>query len=100
MVGSHCGKRTGFRILSEPSLAKTCLVVKEESATIAKDIFQGTGISITEEGKRHIGAAIGPQAFAESYVKQKVSEWVCAIKRLSSFAHTQPHAAYAAFTTA
>ena len=41
---------------------------------------------------------IGTQASVESYVKQKVSVWVNAVEHLSSIAHTQPHAAYAAFT--
>ena len=81
-----------------PNPTKTCLVVKEESAAMAKEVFQGTGISVTEEGKRHLGAAIGTQTFIERYVEQKVSEWVSAVERLSSIAHTQPHAAYAAFT--
>ena len=34
-----------------PNPAKTCLVVKEECTEMAKEVFQGTGISITEEGK-------------------------------------------------
>ena len=65
---------------------------------MAKEVFQGTGISVTEEGKRHVGAAIGTQAFVQRYVIQRVSEWVNAIERLSAFAQTQPHAAYASFT--
>ena len=55
-------------------------------------------ISVTEEGKRHLGAAIGTQAFVVGYIERKVSEWVNAVERLSSIAHTQPHAPYAAFT--
>jgi hypothetical protein len=81
-----------------PNPSKTCLVVKKESAEMAKEVFKGTGISITEEGKRHLGAAIGTQSFVESYVQQKVSEWVKAVERLSIIAQTQPQAAYAAFT--
>ena len=50
------------------------------------------------EGKRHLGAAVGTQTFVESFVQRKVSEWICAVERLSSIALTQPHAAYAAFT--
>ena len=65
---------------------------------MVKKVFQGTGVSVTEEGKRHLGAAIGTQAFVERYVKQKVSEWVITVERLSTFAHTQPQAVYAAFT--
>ena len=81
-----------------PNPTKTCLVPKEENIKMAKKVFQGTGISVTEEGKRHLGAAIGTQAFVDSYIKRKMSEWVNAVERLSSIAHTQPHAAYAAFT--
>lgn len=65
---------------------------------MARKVFQGTGVSVLEVGKRHLGAAIGTQAFVESYVKQKVSEWAGAVERLSSIAQTQPHAVYAAFT--
>ena len=81
-----------------PNPSKSCLVVKEKSAELAKEVFQETGISVTEEGKRHLGAALGTQCFVESYVQRKVSEWVKAIERLSIIAETQPHAAYAAFT--
>ena len=66
-----------------PNPTRTCLVVKEENLEITKEVFQGTGISITGEGKRHLGAAIGTQAFIESYVKQKVSEWVNTVERLA-----------------
>ena len=65
---------------------------------MAKEVFQGTGVSVTEEGKRHLGAALGTQCFVEGYVQRKVSEWVKAVERLSTIAETQPHAAYTAFT--
>lgn len=73
------------------------MVVKEECTEVAKEVFQGTGTSITEEGNRHLGAAIGNEAFVESYLKQKVSEWVNTVECLSPIAHSQPHAAYATF---
>ena len=81
-----------------PNPAKTCLVLNEKKMEMAKEVFQGTGISITEEGKRHLGAATGTQAFVDKYVMQRVSEWVNTLERLSTFALTQPHVAYAAFT--
>ena len=77
---------------------KTNLVVREESATNAKEVFKGTNISITEQGKRHLGAALGARSLVKSCIKVKVSEWANAVERLSSIAHTQPHAAYAALT--
>ena len=73
-----------------PNPLKTNLVVREESATNAKEVFNGTNISITEQGKRHLGAALSTRSFVKSYVKAKVSEWVNAVERLSSIAHTQP----------
>ena len=69
----------------------------EEIVTMAREVFHGTSISVTEEGK-HLGAALGPQAFIEKYVKRTVSELINAVERLSSIAHTQPHLAYATFT--
>ena len=55
-------------------------------------------MSITKEGKRHLGAAIGNDAFKEEYVREKVATWVEEVKRLTLIAESQPHAAYAAFT--
>ena len=80
--------------------SKTWLFVKEANFEEATTLFQGTGVSITVEGKQHLGAAIGDGTFVESYVHLKVAEWVkeILIERLSSIATTQPHAAYAAFT--
>ena len=64
----------------------------------ASTIFQGTGVSITMEGKRHLGAALGTHAFVESYVQQKVAGWVREVECLSTIATTHPQAAYAALT--
>ena len=77
---------------------KTWLVVKEGKESDAATLFEDTGVSITTDGKRHLRAAIGTQAFIEKYVQQKVSKWVSEIERLSSIATSQPHAAYTAFT--
>ena len=58
-----------------------------------------SGVSITLEGRRHLGAAVGTPQFISAYVEQNIAEWVKEVERLSSaFAITQPHAAYAAFT--
>ena len=81
-----------------PNALKTWLIVKEGKIDDATTAFEGTGVGITQEGKRHLGAALGTNSFTESYVQNKVSEWVHEIEQLSSFAVTQPHAAYAAFT--
>ena len=74
------------------------LVVKDKYAAAAKRAFAGTSISITTNGQRHIGAAIGPREYTEHYVTSKVQVWCDEIKRLSEVTETFPHAAYAAFT--
>ena len=78
--------------------SKTWLIVKEANLEEATVLFQGTGVSITVAGKRHLGAAIGTHSFVENYVQRKVSGWVREVEQLSSIVTTQPHAAYAAFT--
>ena len=80
-----------------PNASKTWLIVKEANPEEATALFQRTGVFITVEGKRHLGAAVGTNSFVENYVQRKVSGWVREVERLS-IAITQPHAAYDAFT--
>ena len=65
---------------------KKWLIVKPQHEHDAKKLFSGTGIGITSEEKRHLGAALGSRSFLESY-----------ILNLFLIAKTQPHAAYCAF---
>ena len=81
-----------------PNATKTWLIVKEDHLEEAKAQFNNSGVSITTDGKRHLGAAVGTSQFVSGYVQHKVIEWVNEVERLSSIAVTQPHAAYAAFT--
>ena len=60
--------------------------------------FEGTGITITQEGKRHLGGALGTESFVKKYVDSKITSWVEEIDSLCHIAQSQPHAAYAAFT--
>ena len=64
----------------------------------ATTLFEGTGVAISVEGRRHLGTAIGTPAFIQSYAQKKMAGWVKEVEYLSSFAISQPHAAYAAFT--
>ena len=61
-------------------------------------IFANTGITITCDGKKHLGACIGEENFKSVYVKRKVEDWIDEIKELARKARIQPHAAYVAFT--
>ena len=81
-----------------PNPAKSWLVVKPEKLDLAKNIFKDEQINITNEGQRHLGAAVGSVDFKETYVKEKVIEWTLEVTNLSKFAETEPHAAYTAFT--
>ena len=76
---------------------KTWLIVKPQHEHDAKELFSGTGIGITSEGKRHLGAALGNRSFLESYINNKVKVWTSTILNLSLIAKTPPHAAYCAF---
>ncbi len=77
---------------------KTWLIVKDDHLSTAFKLFAGTGVNFTTEGKRHLGAALGPRSFVSSYVKAKVNTWVASNYKLSEIAKTQPHAAYSAYT--
>ena len=88
------GARYGYH----PNAVKTNLVVKVEHAATARELFAGTGINITTEGKRHLGAAVGSRSYTEEYVADKVEKWSDEIKKLAHIAQTQPHAAYSAYT--
>ena len=99
---NHSGPQTVVQIGPDygyfPNPAKTCLLVKDAARKTASDIFTGTGISITCEGKKYLGAPLGTDAFVHSFIHQQISTWEKELKLLSKFAVTQPHAAYAAFT--
>ena len=81
-----------------PNASKTCLIVKEGLEDQATSAFDGTQVSITSEGKKYLGSALGTETFTEEYVRQKVATWVNDLEHLSSIAISQPQAAYAAFT--
>ena len=77
---------------------KSSLIVKEEDFPRAESMFSGTGINITVEGKKHLGAPLGTDVFCESFISAKVEKWVEEIKQLSIITESQPHAAYSALT--
>ena len=81
-----------------PNSKKCWLVVKPEKEGRAKEMFAGTGINITTEGRKHLGAALGSRSYLEQYVGGKVEDWVGEVTRLAEFARSQPQASYAAFT--
>eukprot|EP00117_Sycon_ciliatum_P027087 scpid42792/ scgid5532/ len=80
-----------------PNAAKTWLVVKPSSLPEAQEIFSGTGIKITAEGRPYLGAAIGTEEFQRRHFSARLEEWCSQLTVLTEFAKTDPQSALAAF---
>ena len=81
-----------------PNASKTHILVKPHLAEAAREVFRGTDITISSEGERYLGSAVGTSSFISHYVGRKVECFVNEVEKLSKIAKTQPHAAYCAFT--
>ena len=64
----------------------------------AEQIFKNSGIQITTDGRKHLGAVIGTENSKKTFLQTMVDKWVKQIQTLSDIAKTEPHVAYAAFT--
>ena len=73
-----------------PKASKSWLTVKPEYLQSAKQTFKGTGINITDDGPKHLGAVIGSQKYKEEYVGEMVKEWVESLHKPANIAKTQP----------
>ena len=88
-----CGPGYGYY----PRADKSWLVVKDEHREEAERIFSGSGVRITTEGHRYLGAPLGTRDFMDTFVTEKVEEWVSDINALADIALTEPQACYSAF---
>jgi hypothetical protein len=79
---------------------KTVLIVKEEHAAKAQEVFGDSGVKITTRGERHMGAVIGSTEFKLEYVSQKISKWIQDVEALAEIAKDEPQAAYSSYTKA
>ena len=66
------GPHFGYHI----NASKSWIIVKPHLQEEAEQVFMGTGIKITTEGKRHLGAALGNERYREEYVGNLVNDWV------------------------
>ena len=80
-----------------PEASKCWLITKSKYKDDAEQIFTGSNIPITTEGKRHLGAVIGNKKHKEEYVYEKVTSWYNELILLSEIAKIEPHAAYCCF---
>ena len=88
----------GPMFVYHPKAIKCWLIVKPNKYEEAMETFQNTGINVTTEGRRHLGAALGSRDFLEDYVNDKVEQWVEEVTKISEFANSQPQACFAAYT--
>ena len=89
----HFGPFIGY--FAKPS--KSWLIVKPKYFDEASVCFKNTGLNITTEGRKHLGALVGSDSFKESYVGDKVKNWIMQIEELSKIAWVEPHLAYCAY---
>ena len=85
-----------FGYVVNPS--KTWLLVKPDLLEEGQIAFANTDVQVTTTGTRYLGSVLGTHSFIEEFVSVKATRWASEIKQLSEVAHTQPHAAYCAFT--
>ena len=57
-----------------PNAIRCWLIVKPNKYVEAIEAFQNTGINVTTEGRRHLGAALGSRDFLEGFVNDTVNE--------------------------
>ena len=82
-----------------PEASKSWLIIKPGLESKAPEIFDGSGVKITSDGKRHLGAALGSDEFRDEYLPNIVDEWIKQVRVLSEIAKTQSQSAYSCFIT-
>ena len=87
------GPKFGFY----PEPTKTWLVIKPYASQQTNEIFSRTKIKITSEGHRYLGGRVGTDEFKDTYMEEKVMEWINQLEVLSKIAVVEPQAAYCAF---
>ena len=73
------------------------MIVKEQHYNKAVDAFMGSELKVTSEGKRHLGAVVGSEAFKVSYTKSLLDDWIKQLKLLSTIAQSEPQSTYSVF---
>ena len=91
-------KALGPKIGYFPNEGKSWLIVKEANLEVANEIFKGSSLNITIEGRKHMGAAIGSSEYRKIYANNLVENWVKQLSTLAGISKSYPQAAYIAFT--
>ncbi len=80
-----------------PKASKTVLIAKSGREGRANCAFAGSGVQVTDEGSRHLGAALGSLAFRAKFLKDRESDWAQQLSLLAAAGRKDPHVAQAAF---
>lgn len=70
--------------------SQSYLIVKEQHYNKAVDVFTGSKVKATSEGKLHLGGVIGSEEFKVSYGKSLVDDWNKQLKLLPIIAGSEP----------
>ena len=73
--GGTDSSRMGQRTATLPTPSKSVLLVKPDRQEAAQAMFSGTGVTITTDGCRHLGSALGSQQFVREFMASKVTTW-------------------------
>ena len=73
-----------------PNGKKSVLIVKSDYENEAPSLFEGTGVQITTEGQRYLGAPLGTVEFKNQYVTEQVKTWVQELSDLSELPRFPP----------
>ena len=80
-----------------PEASKSWLVVKPSFENEAKQIFLGSGVKITSEGRKYLGSPIGNKSFVDSFVSDLVADWKKELLDLTEICKQEPQVCYAAY---
>lgn len=80
-----------------PQAPKCWLIVKPNCVDAESKLFADTGVKITTDGRKHLGAAIGTGSYKNEYVKERLEKLEAELKLLSKIANIDPQAAYCCF---
>ena len=83
-----------------PNAKKSTLLVRRELVEEARQLFDGTGVSVTTDGLRYLGSPIGSDEYTGKYARSSDAQWSANVKACADVAESQPHAAYHVFVSA
>ena len=73
-----------------PKPSKSYMIVKEQHYNNVVDVFMGSKVKVTSEGKRCLGAVIDSEAFKVSYGKSFVDDWIKQLQLLTIISESEP----------